>query len=651
MRGDQEALWPVLLALLEEAAEGDRLVEAPGSSTALPGDGALRPQDCRTYTTLQTEVLALCARHAQTLAAPYRTRMEAQARAHRARASAARDPYALERCARRFPLTRSAGHAVLEAAWLFLERGATGRAAAACRTLPDGCLDADHRAQLGHLQRLLASALQPAARAGPAPAAADEHLDAELTGAGTDDNEICSAGSDGRFANWRRRTTLESEWTLAWVAGAGFDDGARSQRLGRRVRHPYELTVTEAWCGVASHDGVLRFEVQSGARLPRLAPAVAPRQPASYREDSSHTRWEMALAERSLLVPTLVEVREAIGFGSGSRLVQVALPRRSLELFDLDDEAVPRRIWHVEQCPDEVVRALSFTGRATVTADAVVALGWRSAGFVDAWVVCFDRRTGRLRWRTLVGNGQSDLTRFGALAVEPWLGSVVAVEDESAFLVTTGLGMVARVRHDGALAWVTAYNPRRQPLNIHQRRHLRYPFDPDPGWTDAPPIVLEDRWIVAPADSEWLFALDPRTGRVLERRRGPGQGAHLLGPVDGLLVVCSPDRITLFNAHSLVAPARELPVDGTLAGRPAMAGSGILYASPHALCWLPLDGDGVRTLVRFGLPVGDWDPAGQSVLEGRVSWRGDRVFVTNRHGIRCYQWHPRPPPATIPQPR
>jgi outer membrane protein assembly factor BamB len=221
-----------------------------------------------------------------------------------------------------------------------------------------------------------------------------------------------------------------------------------------------------------------------------------------------------------------------------------------------------------------------------------------------AHVACLDPRTGKIRWRTFV-----------AAAETPGHGQVSEISHHLLTLVdgtlyyNTHLGAVAALStRDGAVRWVASY----QRAESHEETPVASVVYQSGGhfYRDLTPcLYYRGKVIVAPSDSETIFALDATSGAILwETHPGSANNVHLLG-VGGGRLLASGDSLWWFDVETgkslAVFPEGNVGPHGL--GRGILSGEKVIWPTRNrlyifdqqgALAEPPIDlvgrGDGVQ---------------------------------------------------------
>jgi len=167
----------------------------------------------------------------------------------------------------------------------------------------------------------------------------------------------------------------------------------------------------------------------------------------------------------------------------------------------------------------------AFEGSPVVRGENVYVAMRRSEIRPQAYVACFDAKTGNRRWRRFVCGAE---TPARGMAFEI-TSNLLTLSGETLYL-NTNLGAVAALSaHDATLRWVSLY-PRAltgdmNKLQPHWRRQLN------------PCLVDHGTLLVAPADSPRVFAFDGSTGQMLwQTDDRPADVQYLLGTTERHLI-------------------------------------------------------------------------------------------------------------------
>lgn len=158
-----------------------------------------------------------------------------------------------------------------------------------------------------------------------------------------------------------------------------------------------------------------------------------------------------------------------------------------------------------------------FEGSPVVSGDHLYMVLRQRSPETQIHVACFHAETGASVWQTRVGT---------AIAVggenENHASHLLLTLAESRLFLSTNLGAVAALNaRDGRLQWAVTYP------STNNREARRNAGDNDGAPT--PPLFHCGVVYVAPADADYLSALDAKTGAVLWRRQLRGGVQHLVG--------------------------------------------------------------------------------------------------------------------------
>lgn len=205
-------------------------------------------------------------------------------------------------------------------------------------------------------------------------------------------------------------------------------------------------------------------------------------------------------------------------------------------------------------------------------------LQWKTQGNVNHGrqrrlsLVCFDPGRRRLVWDYTIATGghNSDVTASleRALPASAIYGNRVTLH-EGAVYSSSNCGIVARsdVR-DGRTDWVHHY----RPIDIKRRNVANH---------GAAPIIAGDHVICMPKDSNRVFALDQRTGRLVWENTMV-LGVQMVGVLEDLLIVRGQTNVAGLDLATGEARWYR-PTDKGVLGRASLFGSSVCIAQFNGL--------------------------------------------------------------------
>ena len=285
--------------------------------------------------------------------------------------------------------------------------------------------------------------------------------------------------------------------------------------------------------------------------------------------------------------------------------------------------------------PVELQNQVAFQGSPVADGDLCwVGIRNQAANVQDS-VACYDMQTGQERWRTRVCSADT-INRTAELT------SYLLTKFEDTIYFSSHLGAVAALdAADGSIRWVTTY-PRKGP------RRLNLVDEPWHALRDLTPCLYHDGvLVIAPSDSERVFALHADTGSLLWEIEIAGDANQLLGAgKDGHLIV-SGRRLWWLDVWT-GAPVKEIPVNpfpsGTMT-EPKGAGRGVLAGSN--IYWPAQDADGAKIYV-FDQTVGTQkrqpiDLEARGVDSGNLIATSSHLLIVSNDELVAFEYVPTDP--------
>ncbi|MFQ5429960.1 MAG: PQQ-binding-like beta-propeller repeat protein [Phycisphaerae bacterium] len=212
----------------------------------------------------------------------------------------------------------------------------------------------------------------------------------------------------------------------------------------------------------------------------------------------------------------------------------------------------------------------------------------KAFGFEACLLLCIDPETGRLQWKTHVGEAPTGSYGY----YRPTRAHAAAAGD--LVFVPTNLGTVAAVSATtGRVAWLRCYRSRfaEESEGTWPTRFGR----PIRSWQYQPAIVWGDAVVCMPLDLETILVLDQNDGRL--RRRIPLASLFnpemLVGLAGDRLYTLSGELVCYDLAADKIAWQRPL-AEGQPLGRGAVTTNGVFIPTHSALLQYPLEGGPAR---------------------------------------------------------
>ncbi|NQU24040.1 MAG: PQQ-binding-like beta-propeller repeat protein [Candidatus Nealsonbacteria bacterium] len=295
------------------------------------------------------------------------------------------------------------------------------------------------------------------------------------------------------------------------------------------ARLSYHPVVVGNLVFVNDHGRIMALDLQTGR------PAWGQAEAAIYRDQLDRGADAFAHPPHTLGTPrftsTVADGKLFVRMGGSVTSSPPAEPMfsspfalQSGYLVCLDLAAEGRLHWKIK--PED---GWAFEGSPVVDGPNVYVGMRRSDARPQAYVGCFDSRTGRRRWLRFICGAETPARGF----LHQSTHNLLSLEGSTLYY-NTNLGAVAAISaRDGELKWVSLY-PRSLRGSLTQL---------DPHWgRDLNPCLCDgDTLFVAPADSPRIFAVDAATGIILWETRpaeAVGDATYLLGTTEEHLIAC-----------------------------------------------------------------------------------------------------------------
>ena len=400
---------------------------------------------------------------------------------------------------------------------------------------------------------------------------------------------------------------------------------------GDEINYTQRACVHDDWVAVSTSSHLRRYGLATGKLLRREVRLPGPTRFRQYEERDRHLRLAPVTDGEVLVTSYAADVNVPEDFFGYD--ISIAVARRGLKAVTVK---AGRELWDTaRQRRDPDLARFSFNSQPVIVGDRLYALGWRESGYVVCYLVCLELKSGRALWKTILAGNQIELTMFGEIAMEPFLGEIVV--EEGVVYASTNLGVFAAVRaRDGAIRWATEY----QTLAVRAARRNRQRSQRQTRWARNPLVSFRDRIIVTPFDSSLVLALDKKNGRLLQsipysRVGRRSHGIFLLGRRGTQLVFCTGQKLVLIPILDLQSDGPRLELTWTTNARPALLREGVVYSSKDGgLRYRPFR-EG-REESEIYTPPARSRGGDSTVVDGAVTVLPDRVLVTNSYRIRCF---------------
>lgn len=215
------------------------------------------------------------------------------------------------------------------------------------------------------------------------------------------------------------------------------------------------------------------------------------------------------------------------------------IPHRRLLAFDLESG---KRLWDLADSQDPFLRAASFALPPIERHGVLYAGATVRDASIKTYLVALDAASGKLIWKRFLGAGQIELTMFGEQAIEPL--AMMPAERAGTIYHCTAFGVIAAVSAlTGEVEWLQTYDT--IALEAAQTYYAR---ERQLVWRNVPPLVAEGTLVVAPLDSEKVYALDAESGEI-RWALDHGSDRRVLGAAGGR-VILQGDRLRAIDLRS-----------------------------------------------------------------------------------------------------
>ena len=227
------------------------------------------------------------------------------------------------------------------------------------------------------------------------------------------------------------------------------------------------------------------------------------------------------------------------------------------------------------------LRKLSVNQPPVIVGDTVYAAGTILKGIFHHWLCAFERETGRLRWKTYIGAGQTALSRGGNPSIACVPGHVT--EHRGVLYYGTNMGVFCAVDAvTGSNVWQSAYSQDLIPEISGGWGRRRYASQPEPTWQVSRPRVSGGKVFFAPNDSRRLYAAELGTGELrsipLSTRRAGSHNNCFVGVHQGLLIFSGAGGLMALDLEDFrVRWASRLV--GSLRGQAAVMGTELVFTT------------------------------------------------------------------------
>jgi outer membrane protein assembly factor BamB len=264
--------------------------------------------------------------------------------------------------------------------------------------------------------------------------------------------------------------------------------------------------------------------------------------------------------------------------------IQVPIPERKLLKIDARSGKVAWILGDPSRDPEAFLNKVWISSPPIVLGETLFVIGNYFEGMLKCYLLAIDVHSGSLRWRRRLCSGQQELNMFGRPVKE--LPGTILASDRGVLYAVTGLGAIVAIEAaTGDLLWLTRYD--RLPVMATTTSQVR---ERPPAWANCPPILVEDRLLVAPLDSNRFYCLSATTGKTLWSRFRSGS-KYLVWAGRKQVILAGQDLSSLTLGQGSSLWEKGFAGGEKVYGQGAVAGNSV---------YIPTD----RALYRFDLTTG-----------------------------------------------
>lgn len=261
-----------------------------------------------------------------------------------------------------------------------------------------------------------------------------------------------------------------------------------------------------------------------------------------------------------------------------------------------------------------------------VAGDRLVAALRAGQSGQEHYLSCFRASDGALLWRTYICGRDARPTDLRGRH-QPSFESSPAVSD-GLVVNCAGNGVIAAVElPTGRLRWLCRYDQ----MTDRRRRRIRRRND---AWQDATPRIAGGVVYATPRDSDFLYAIDLNSGRLLWRR--DREDYRYLVAVRGERIYLAGARAACLNSRGELEWEAELP--NAVVGRPALAGHVLHLPINGGLIFLDADTGGALDYLSWSAwQDGQPRSFGADIASGDLLVVWGKLLVTTPFSLNVFE--------------